>query len=148
MPPLADCYVLVNARSKSLVDEFLAHFLPCHRPSADEYEMPQYSDNPEQVFHAADEALSYLEEHPNEAHALYLANEASGEPCRGMVFPTLDGQMIFGLSYDCSNEVVLDRFLERMKSFLKSSIGYICFEEPPPRTAEEFVKVTKLLTIK
>ena len=148
MPPLADCYVLVNSRSKRRVEEFLTHFLPRHRSSADEFEIPQYSDRPDRVFHSAADALSYLEENPNEAHALYWANEDKTDPRHGMVFPTIDGQMIFGLSCDCEDERLPGQVLERMKAFLKSPNGYILFEEPPPRSAEEFVSVVKSLITK
>jgi hypothetical protein len=143
VPPLADCYVLVDSRSKKLVGEFLSHFLPSRRSCADEFEMPQFSDNPEVVFRTEDEALSYLEEHPNETHALYWANEMSVEPRYGMVFPTNDGQIIFGLSCDDQDLLIPGQFLERMKTFLKSSKVYIAFEEPPPNSADEFMTVMK-----
>jgi hypothetical protein len=148
VPPFADCYVLVNSRSKSRVEEFLVHFLPERRSSADEFEIPQYSDAPDRVFHSAEEALSYLEKSPSEGHALYWANKSSGEPRRAMVFPTVDGQMIFGISCDSHAEGKADKMLEKMKELLRSSCGYIAYEEPPPRSAEEFISIVNSLKTK
>jgi hypothetical protein len=139
MPELADCYVLVKSPSKKRVEEFLAHFMPRRWPLADEYEMPQYSDKPEEVFRTSGEALSYLEEHPNQGHALYWQNQDSEEPRCGMIFPTTDGQMIYGLSCRADDEGTPGRILDAMKHFLQADIGYIAFEEPPPETTQEFM---------
>ena len=45
-----------------------------------------------------------------------------------MVFPTSDGQMVYGLSV-VRNE---RRFLADLMTFLNSAKGYIDFEKPPP----------------
>src|SRR4051812_26434448 len=118
MPGLADCYVLVNSRSKKLVEEFLAHFMPQHRELADEYEIPQSSEKPIQVFRTAGDALSYLENHQDEGHALYWENQACGEARFGMVFPTPDGQMICGLSCHSEEGRIADGLFNAMKHFL------------------------------
>lgn len=125
--------------------EFLSHFLPHHRPSAVEYEMPQYSEHPDQVFATIDDALLYLETNSTEAHSLYWENVGFGDARFGMVFPTSDGQFIYGLSCDCEDEKVADSLLDEMKQFMKTDIGYIAFEEPPPRTAQEFMEIVKSL---
>jgi hypothetical protein len=145
VPPFADCYVLVNSRSKKLVQEFLAHFLPKRRAWADEYEVPQYSDKPEQVFRTTEDALAYLEEHPHEHHGLYWANEGRGDTRRGMVFPTSDGEMIYGLSCDAKDPKIADKLLDAMKLFLKSEIGCIAIEEPPPESAQGFKELVESL---
>lgn len=85
MPGYADCYVLVKARSKKFVEEFLAHFLSNHRPLADEYEMPQFSEKPDQVFQADGDALSYLEEHPNPDYSLKVVIQSSWPFARGQL---------------------------------------------------------------
>ena len=145
MPAFADCYVLVGSRSKTLVEDFLAHFLPHHIASADEYQVPQYSDKPEHVFPTACDVLSYLERHASEAHALYWANEDPGNVRFGLVFPTSDGQMIFGISCDSDNEKVANKLLHSMKQFFKTEFGYITGEEPPPETAQEFMEIVESL---
>jgi tetratricopeptide (TPR) repeat protein len=146
MPVLVDCYVLVNFRSKILVDSFLSHFLPHHKRlsqvgkrCAADYEVPQYSPLSNRVFKSAAELFSHLEEHPNEGDALYWENEESGEPRMGMVFPTIDGQLVFGLSCNYEDDGLPNRLLERMKTFLNSSNGYVTYEESPPRTAQDFI---------
>jgi hypothetical protein len=146
VPGFADCYVLVKSRSKQLADEFLAHFLPHHRELADEYEMPQYSDKPEQVFRTAGEALSYLEEHPNQGHALYWENQGCGEARFGMIFPTSDGHMIYGLACQGEDEQIANTILEALKQFFNTDTGYITFEEPPPGTTQEFMDKVESLS--
>jgi len=47
MPEYSDIYVISDKRDKNTIDLFLEHFLPKREESADEYEVPQYSENPE-----------------------------------------------------------------------------------------------------
>jgi hypothetical protein len=143
MPPLADCYVLVDSRRRRLVEDFLDHFLSRRQSCASAFEFPQYSESPAHIFLTATEALSFIEAHPEEGHALYWANEDNDEPPFVMVFPTVDGQMIFGLSCDWEDATVADSLLERMKRFLGVQSGYITFEKPPPGTAKEFREIAE-----
>lgn len=52
---LADIYVIKKTRSKKLADDFLNHFLPNRKESADEYFIPEYSDKPTYEFDNASE---------------------------------------------------------------------------------------------
>ncbi len=56
---LADIYVIKKTRSKAVVIEFLNHFLPNREHSAEEYWIPQYSDNPLYEFKNPSELMSF-----------------------------------------------------------------------------------------
>ena len=70
----ADCYVLTDKRTESFVRDFLDHFVPERRESTDEYEMPEDSDNPVEIFKNAREAVKFLVENKSVKHSLYWAN--------------------------------------------------------------------------
>ena len=46
MPEYSDIYIITEKRDKAIVESFLQHFLPEREESAEEYEIPQYSENP------------------------------------------------------------------------------------------------------
>jgi hypothetical protein len=129
-----DVYVLSHDRSRESVLGFLDRFLPRRSQSADDYVVPNNSDQPEFCFDNAVELLAHLETHPRESHAIYWLSTAPDDPRCAMVFPTSDGQMVYGLSVE-RNE---PRFLADLMTFLNSAYGYIDFETPPPDTAAEF----------
>ncbi len=54
-------YVLVENRSLALINIFLDRFLPHRQEMASEYEVPQYSDNPEMLFKKASEVMELCE---------------------------------------------------------------------------------------
>lgn len=128
MGGLFDIYVLSRDRSKGSVVRFLDHFLPRRTEAADDYIVPKHADRPELCFDDAGDLLAYLERHTNEPHAIYWTSEAPGDPRSAMVFPTVDGRMVYGLSVEGSER----RFLADLMAFLKSAEGYIAFETPPP----------------
>lgn len=137
MTGLADVYVLSPRRSKTAFDGFLDRFLPDRAETADEYEVPRFSDRPRKVFGKADDLLTYLCENPDEPHAVYWVSRSEGDPRYAMVFPTTSGQVVYGLSVE-SNE---REFLERLKAFLDSAKGYIDYENPPPTNPCDFEKM-------
>lgn len=134
MSGLYDIYVLSRDRSKESVLTFLDRFLPRRSESADDYVVPNNSDQPEFCFNNAVELLVYLERHWREPHAIYWLSKAQGDPRCAMVFPTSDGQMVYGLSV-VQNEC---RSLADLMTFLDTADGYIDFETPPPETAAAF----------
>lgn len=118
---------------------FLDHFLPRRTESADDYSVPSHGGRAEAHFDDAADLLSHLERHPNQSHAIYWTSEAPGDPRCAMVFPTVDGRMIFGLSV-AANPV---QFLSDLMNFLNSSEGYVDFEAPPPENAAEFADAVR-----
>jgi len=119
------------------IAKFLDHFLPDREETADEYLVPQFSETPKIEFRDAEKLLAYLCETPDEPHAVYWRSKADCDPGFAMVFPTTGGQIVYGLSVG-ENEL---EFLETLKSFVDSPIGYIDFENPPPDNPTDFEKV-------
>ena len=131
-----DVYVLSGDRSKATVVQFLDRFLPERKETADDYPVPRYSDSPEICLDTADELLTYLEHHPDEPHSIYWASRASGDPHHAMLFATIDGHAVYGLSVEGNEQ----EFLASLMAFLDSAKGYIDFENPPPDDVPEFEK--------
>jgi hypothetical protein len=129
-----DVYVLSAKRSKADVLHFLDRFLPARTELAEEYLVPQYADRPQACFDTAEQLLDHLHAHPDQAHAVYWASVSPGDPRYAMVFPTVDGQMVYGLSVERDGR----KFLADLKVHLESSKGYIDFENPPPDNAADF----------
>lgn len=138
MPGLDDCYVFVEKRDGSLIDLFLNEFLPERKEAADDYLVPEYSDNPSHEFQSAPDLIEFLCDNKKETYAIYWNSKRDEDPSNAMVFFTEDGGMIFGLSCDADGGNS-KTYLQKMKNFLKSELGYIAFEEPPPGTKAEFL---------
>ncbi len=143
MPPFIDCYVLVQGRSKGLVDKFLDHFLPHRRETASEYELPQYADSPRVVYKTADELLLAVEDQPAECHAIYWANTDPGRLRRAIVAPTNDGATVYGLSIDDEDDdgrAMAAVCLEKMLALLgRTCPAFFAWEEVPPKSTEQFL---------
>jgi hypothetical protein len=137
----SDIYVLVGNRNVKFVQNFLEYFVPDHREMADEYEIPQYSDSPDILFFKATELMRYCEEHTEVPHAIYWFNNQNEDPEDAMVFYTIDGKMILGLSIE--DESREQEWLIKLKNFSQSDQGCILYESPPPDNSEEFLKLTK-----
>ncbi|MEZ4805711.1 MAG: hypothetical protein R2852_09575, partial [Bacteroidia bacterium] len=71
---LADIYVAVETRSKTKAVDFLNHFLPKREESADDYLIPQYSDNPIQEFNNACDLMIFMELNPEYTQSIYWRN--------------------------------------------------------------------------
>ena len=131
MPEYSDIYVISDKREKSTVEDFLDHFLPRREESADEYGVPQYSENPEILFDNADALIEYCAKHKNTEHAIYWRALDNKKPEHCMVFYLADGNVIYGLSTDAIDQPYAKRLLEEMKSFLGTDLGYIGHEASP-----------------
>lgn len=144
---LADIYVIKKSRSRSLVNDFLNHFLPQRTESAAEYCIPEYSGNPTFVFESADELMSFLEKNENYSNRIYWKNaDENSLNKHGMVFYNEDGSMIFGISRnaDMSGELNTDsedQCLIEMKEYFDTNLGYILYETPPADSYSEFVEI-------
>ena len=144
---LADIYVIKESRSKKIGIEFLNHFLPAREESADEYLIPQYSDEPIQKFDKADEIMSFLEINKEYSQSIYWRNIDDENPNKhGMIFYTSDGNMIFGISRNADmtgnlNTDNEDGCLNQMKAYFETHLGYIHYENPPASTLNEFIEI-------
>jgi hypothetical protein len=136
MPGYYDVYVMARERAAGVAVRFLDTFLPEREQSAEDYEFPQYSEQPTTVIEAASEAIQYCEAHPNEAQSFYFRNLGEG-PTQGMLFFTADQGLILGLSVEDQE----DDWLFRLKEHAGSEIGYFTFETPPAATAAEFREI-------
>lgn len=143
----ADIYVLVETRSKKMAVEFLNYFLPVREESANEYLIPQYSDNPMYTFKKAYDVMNFLELNQDCEQSIYWrsADEDSINK-HAMIFYTTDGCMIFGISrYTDESTKNEDSCLEQMKQFFKTDLGYIDYENPPVKSKKEFVEIVEKL---
>jgi len=144
---LADIYVIKESRLKKMGIDFLNHFLPLREESADEYLIPQYSDNPIQEFNNADELMTFLESNQNHEQGIYWRNKDEHNLNKhGMIFYTEDGNMIFGISRnaDMSGNLITDNedeCLQKMKEYFNTDIGYIHYETPPASSFGGFVEI-------
>ena len=134
-----DVYVLVKIRSVDIILAFLNKFLPGYKETADEYEIPQYSNNPKIIFTKDSELMKYCAENINEVHTIYWGNKENMDPQNAMVFYTNDAHIILGLAIE-DDDYALE-LLDKMKMFLKSDIGCIMVETPPPQNSMEFRNV-------
>lgn len=148
---LTDIYVIKKTRSKKLADDFLNHFLPNRTESADEYLIPEYSDNPTHKFDTADKLMSFLEINKNYSNRVYWRNtDEKNLNKHGMIFYNQDGTMIFGISRDADmsgnlNTENEDQCLNEMKKYFDTNLGYIDYENPPANSYKEFVGIVNKL---
>ena len=133
-----DVYCLAPARTGGTVGSFLERYAPAREAAADEYELPQYADEPDRVFSSVDQIIAHCVSHPTEPYSIYWRCLNEGDPAHAMAFFTLDGAVILGLS-------VRDHapaWLDNMKSAIGGTAGWIGFETPPPDTAGEFLALS------
>lgn len=141
----ADIYVIKKTRSKALVLDFLDKFLPNRKETQNEYFILKNSENPIHCFEDVIDLMQYLEVNNKYRHSIYWKNSDKENPNKfGMVFYTLDGYIIFGISRD--NRDFLDRqneeeCLNLMLNFLNTKEGYITYEQPPEVNYEKFKKM-------
>ncbi len=148
---LADIYVIQKSRSKKLGIDFLNHFLPFREESADEYLIPQYSEDPTSKFDNAEELMIFLESNPEYSQSIYWRNKDEENLNKhGMIFYTKDGNMIFGITRNADmsgnlNTENEDECLMEMKKYFKTENGYIQYENPPADSYDEFVGIVNEL---
>ena len=148
---LADIYVIKKTRSKKLADDFLNHFLPNRKESADEYFIPEYSDKPTHEFDNASELMCFLEKNKNYPNRIYWRNtDQENLNKHGMIFYNKDGTMIFGISRNTDmsgnlNTENEDQCLTEMKKYFDTNLGYIHYENPPADSFKEFVEIINKL---
>lgn len=141
----ADCYVLSETRTSAFIFSFLDRFLPNRQESADEYEVPQYSDTPKVLFKTAVELIDYLTINKHEVHTIYWSNVDKADVKGAMCFFTNTGQLIIGIYCDTMypDTTIEDKVLADLKSFCGNSNGYITYEEPATHDTTKFLERVK-----
>ena len=131
MTGLSDIYVISAKRDTETIFSFLNHFLPEREETADDYCIPQYSDNPKQVFTKDFEIISFCVSNKQIEQSIYWRAINNKIPEHAHIFFLNDGNIIFGLSTDSSNHEHANNLLKEVKLFLDERYGYITFETAP-----------------
>ena len=143
MSGYADIYVIKKTRSKEFALSFLDHFAPQRRESAENYLIPQYSNEPTYEFTNASALMTFLEPSESFSQSIYWSNLDTESPNRHvMLFYTEDGFLIFGISrhYKSADDTRSEEeCLQLMTEFLETNEGYITYECPPENTHPEFI---------
>ncbi len=134
-----DVYALAPERTEDTADRFRSAWLRGFRETADEYEVPRNSDQPEAVYTSVDDLIRMLVTSPAEGHAVYWRNDQPGSIRTGMLFFTTDGGLIVGLGLDDEDGDAGRQALSRLAATVGAVHGYATFEEPPPDTTPEFL---------
>ena len=144
----ADCYVLTNKRNKSFIISFLDHFVPNREEYVDEYEIPQFSNNPTIVFKSVDQLIEYLENNKKEVHAIYWSNKEESTLRGAMCFFNSDEQIVLGVYCETKypDTTIEDNYLKQLIAFCNSgdTKGLILYEEPAPKDTGEFLERVKV----
>ena len=138
----ADCYVLTDKRTKNIIANFLDKFIPDRTESADEYVINARSNRHDKIVKNVDDIINYLTNNRETDYAIYWRNNVENEVQGAMCFFTKDGNLILGL-YCLTNypdTKIEEHYLNMMKEFLRSDLGYIDYESPPPDNKEEFLE--------
>jgi hypothetical protein len=118
----------------------LTRFLPDGaEESAEQYEVPQYSDQPHQVFSDADSLMDYMEVHPTVPHSIYWRSRKESDSTQVNVHYTNYGAMVLGVA--CPADTKEDQLLAVLKREFDAQYGYIAYESPPPESEVEFIEV-------
>ncbi|MCO5275518.1 MAG: hypothetical protein M9900_11455 [Flavobacteriales bacterium] len=140
----ADIYVAIRTRSKQTALEFLDYFIPKRKVFADEFEFPQYSQQPDREFSSAEDVMDFLQVNTKAKYNLYWKSTDDSNPnLFGMLFYTKDEAIIFGITRDAdiggpSNTDNESECLRQLEDYFKTSLGYVTYEDTPYETFEEF----------
>ena len=136
-----DVYVLAPERTAEIIARFLECFLPLREESADDYHVPEYSDNPVMVLKEADEVIQYAVENRLASQRIYWRRLGEGEPQHSHVFFLADGGLVLGVSVAEDRELRLVWWVQQLKECVGSQFGYYVGETPPVDSTEEFKSI-------
>jgi phage terminase large subunit-like protein len=140
---LIDIYALSPERSATVVERFLARFMP-HRVRADaDYTVRVGGDEPAAVFDTPEELAAFCEAEPRADARAYWTSRVGGEPHSAHVFFLPDGGLVLGLSVAAQEQAAWDRWLAELRWFAGAAHGYWIGECPPEDTVAEFVAVAQ-----
>jgi hypothetical protein len=136
MPEYADIYALSKHRTVPAITAFLDAFLPSRIESADEYEIPQYSEAPTVVYTNAAEVIRHCCENRSEVHAIYWRTDARWE--HAMVFFLADEGLILGVSTPAADASRVDQIAEQLSRHVGSDDVYVTYEDTSPDSIRDF----------
>ena len=136
IPEYADIYALSKHRTVPAITQFLDSFLPSRIPSADEYEIPQFSDAPTVVYTNAAELIRHCCENRTVVHAIYWRSAARCE--HAMVFFLADEGLILGISTPADDAPRVDLIADQLSRHVGSDDVYVTYEDTPPESIREF----------
>lgn len=136
MPGYADIYALSEKREETFINRFLDCFLKDRIESANEYEIPQYSDSPEITFNNAQELVRYCCINRKEEHAIYWRNEHNDFHLE--IFFLEDEHMILGISTPLENKSLVESTAKKLMEFNMSTQIILTAEELPPDCSLKF----------
>jgi len=144
MSIFADCYVLVQVRSRDRIDAFLNHFLPERELVIENWIIPYSAGSGAgTIIDDVDRLIAYCLDHANEYQVICWHTLRDMPPRIAEVYFTNDGAMLFCLSsHEGEDE---QGWLQRLKDFVGTAIGYITYENPPPMNAKAFMQVYESL---
>lgn len=131
MPEYADIYIISEKRDRAAVEGFLGRFLRRRAESADDYPVPQYSENPEIVFERAADLIDYCDANRGTVQSIYWRALGDSKPEHAMVFYLKDGNVIYGLSTDASDQNYAKNLLKDLKDHFNAEHGFIAHEAAP-----------------
>lgn len=138
MPEYADIYCRQTSRDESFIHECLDFFLPERLESANEYEFPQYAEEPDVIFTSAEKAIAYLAERGDRVHTIYWRNREGDEHV--MVSWLVDGSIIFGRSTPSSNTQKVDLISKQFVDYFSTHEVVVTYENYPRELEEDFSK--------
>lgn len=130
-----ELYALGEDRSAEAVLRFLDHFLPEREAIADEFTVPEFSDNPIEEFRTDRELIEYMGTHTSESYAVYWNDRVLGSFKQAMVFYTTDGKVIYGLAVENAGEDDLQELTE----FVRARYSRMGDEQRPPDVSTDFI---------
>ena len=136
MPEYADVYAIGGDRTEQAITQFLDCFLPSRVESADEYEIPQYSDSPAVVYTRAADLIHHCCANRNEVHTIYWRSDEELE--HAMVFFLADGGVILGVSTPAENSKRVDQIANKLERYIGGDNVFITYEDTPPESTHEF----------
>lgn len=141
MPQYIESYYLVNNRKSKVILNFIENYSIVKKKLADEYIISQNSNFAKKSIFSDKELLAFLEANSNYDYDVYWENENNESVIKQLsVHFTDDGKMIIGVAIagnDLNSEDSVKLFKE-VKNYLKSAIGCITSEEPPPTNSIAF----------
>ena len=149
MPGYADIYVLAKDRSVQSVEQFLDTFLPKRAHSAMEYELPQYSDTPEDVYPTPLPVLQRCASDPSLEYLFYWRAINHSKIEHAMVIFLNDGKVVYGVSTAASDKDFVMMTFDQMQAYLGTTLGFISYEHCPDfTTLAEFKAHVKIINPK
>lgn len=141
-----ELYFLLDSRRANVIYDFFEKYSFLKKELAEEYFVPQFSDDVNQTFYSDKYLLKYLEENEDRAYVIYWENmDERAYIIQCILQYTKDGKMIIGVvvaGKEPSDQLIVSIY-KNIKKYFSSTLGCITSEEPPPELATEFEQFCK-----